>query len=318
VTADGSDRRWDEARRDLDATLAVVEERLRRETDSEDPLMREMARHVVFAGGKRVRPKVAILAHRACGGEGLEGIVDAAAGVELVHAASLVHDDIIDEADLRRGSWSIHRKYGVSEALVAGDYLFTRGFAAVGSLKPEVVETLSRSSTRLAEGEVREMRGGGPDGVTPEEYREVARRKTAAPIEGAARAGALLADAPEAQVDALGRYGREMGLAFQIRDDLLDVEADPSSTGKSTGLDADQGVGALPLVLHREAGGSTPMFPRFQGIEDDLAASGALDEARQTARDHARRARTALEALPESPQRSILDEVALRAVERES
>lgn len=307
----------EEAHRDLEATVAVVEERLRRETDADDPLMREMARHVVFAGGKRVRPKLVILAHRACGGSGLEGVVDAAAGVELVHAASLVHDDIIDEADLRRGTWSLHRKYGTAEALVAGDFLFTRGFAAVGSLDAPVVETLSEASTRLAEGEVRELRGGGPGSVSPEEYRAVARRKTAAPIEGAARAGALLAGASEAEVEALGRYGREMGLAFQIRDDLLDVEADASATGKSTGLDADRGVGALPLVLHREAGGTTPLFPRLQGMADDLEASGALEGARGAARDHAERARVALEDVPGGPYRSMLLDVAERAVQRE-
>lgn len=306
----------EEALRDLEATVAVVEERLRRETDADDPLMREMARHVVFAGGKRLRPKLVILANRVCGGSGLDGVVGAAAGVELVHAASLVHDDIIDEADLRRGTWSLHRKYGVPEALVAGDFLFTRGFAAVGSLSSEVVEALSEASTRLAEGEVRELRSGGPGSVSPEEYRAVARRKTAAPIEGAARAGALLAGAPDGQVEALARYGREMGLAFQIRDDLLDVEADAAATGKSTGLDADQGVGALPLVLHREAGGSTPLFPRMRDLEADLAASGALEGAREAARDHAHRARLALDDVPEGPYHDLLRDVAQRAVQR--
>ncbi len=306
----------EDATRRLEAAVTLVEETLRRETESRDPLVQEMARHTVFSGGKRLRPRVALLAYRAAGGEGLGDIVDLAAASELVHAASLVHDDIIDGADFRRGSWSLHRKYGTGPAIVTGDFLFTRGFHLAGRLQREVVDVMADGCTRLAEGEVHEQRLAGTEDIDLDEYITIVDRKTAAPIEAAARAGALLAGAPPDVVDALGDYGRDLGLAFQMQDDLLDIEGDVEVTGKPVGLDVGQGVQTLPVILHREEGGDLPRIAPRRRLRGFLESTGAMERARDVADGTAERAVEHLTVLEPSDERRLLESLARLAVDR--
>lgn len=303
---------------DIEVCLTLVEEALRRETESEEPLIQEMARSILFAGGKRLRPRLTLLAYRAAGGEVLDEIVNVAAAMELIHAASLVHDDIIDEADLRRGDWAVHRRFGTGPAIVLGDFLFTRGYYLGGRLDEHLVRILAEAATYLAEGEVQEQRWTGRDELTLDEYLTIIRKKTAEPLRGAGRAGAHLAGADPAIVEALGRYGLALGLAFQIRDDLLDLEGDVGETGKPVGLDLDHGVRTLPILLHQEQGGTIPRFGRLPALRRALEQTNALERTRAIGREYVAQAVHHLEALPDTPYRTMLRMLAERTMERRS
>jgi len=310
---------------------AVIQHAVR----SEEPLLAKMVKDLVMAGGKRMRPRIALLAFSACGGrpERLDAAIDAAAAFELIHTASLVHDDIIDQSPLRRGRPTLHVAYGVSHALVAGDFLFTRGFGLSGRLSREVIAVTEEACACLAEGEVMEQRLLAEE-VDEERYLAIIVKKTAEPIRACAKAGALLADASPEVVEALGQYGIEIGVAFQIADDVLDIVGDPAETGKTVGQDAKTGVLTLPVGLLTR-GEDKANAAAFAGIGSDattfremarntnpeelrraLEESGAIDKARAVATKYAERAKARLAVLPPGPAKDELVALADSVVRR--
>ena len=302
---------------DVESTMKRVEVAIQGAIECDEPLLRKMVSELVGAGGKRMRPRVALLAFDACGGSDPAGVIDAAAAFELIHTASLVHDDIIDQSPLRRGKPTVHVAYGIPHAIVAGDFLFTQGFALSGSLPKDVIRVTADACVRLAEGEVMEQRLLAEE-VDEEAYLKIIVKKTAEPIRACAMTGAILAGASRDVILAMGDYGLEIGIAFQIADDVLDIAGNPAETGKVVGQDAKQGVLTLPVGLGSEAA-SFRELARTTNPDDlrqMLQAAGAIDKARAVATKYAERAKSRLAALPSSASKDALIALADSVVKR--
>src|SRR5436309_6860521 len=221
--------------------LNLVEQRIRESLASEEPLLTEIAEYVIASGGKRARPLVTLLAVKSVGGKSVGRVVDIAAALELIHSASLIHDDINDGGMERRGRPAAYLKFGIQEALVTGDFMFTKAFRIGGKFDDDIVDMTARVAAGLAEGEIRQRRHVGDVNLTREEYLNIISRKTAMPVATAARVGAILGAAPTEHVEAAGAYGLNLGLAFQIVDDILDVVGDGTTLGKRPGMDIKEG-----------------------------------------------------------------------------
>ncbi len=264
----------------LEARRALVEDRLATVVAGlEPPELRSRVEHAALSGGKRVRPTVTILACEALGGEP-EDAVDFAAGVELVHTASLVIDDIIDESEVRRGAESAWAAFGHGGAVVASDGLIGEAFRLF-SPSPRAMERVADAMVDLGEGEATELVAEPADEAA---YMELARQKTGALFRAAAELGAIAAGADDATVDALGQYAERVGIAFQIRDDVLDAVADPAELGKPTGQDAAMERPSLVRVAEL-----SPEAADARAREQADLALSALDGARirdPTARDY--------------------------------
>lgn len=309
---------------DRTAVDALIRDRLR----SEVMLVNQVAEHIVAGGGKRLRPLVVLLAARAAGHAGDDHHL-AAAIIEFIHTATLLHDDVVDESDLRRGRSTANALYGNAASVLVGDFLYSRSFQLMVELgRPTVMAVLADTTNRIAEGEVLQlMHVHNPD-VDEAAYRRVIERKTAVLFEAAGRLGAILADAPDATADALARYGRELGFAFQIADDWLDYVADAGALGKNLGDDLAEGKATLPLIRALATVGASERETLRQALVDgDVSAlpavhriierSGALDYAHAAASVHAGAAIEALNALPDSPERDALAAIARYAIERD-
>jgi len=307
---------------DVESALREVERAIQEAVACDEPLLRRMVGDLVSAGGKRMRPRVALLAFDACGGSpaDLDKVVDAAAAFELIHTASLVHDDIIDQSPLRRGKPTVHVAHGTPHAIVAGDFLFTQGFALSGRLPKEVIRVTAEACVRLAEGEVMEQRLLAEE-VDEEAYLKIIIKKTAEPIRACAMTGAILAGAAPEVVEALGHYGVEIGVAFQIADDVLDIAGNPAETGKVVGQDAKTGVLTLPVGLGAEDAKSFRALARHTDPEElrqMLVEAGAIDKARHVAQGYSERAKGRLTILPASPAKDALVALADSVVKRKS
>jgi geranylgeranyl diphosphate synthase type I len=269
-----------------------IEERLESViADVEPATLREQLRHVVLAGGKRVRPTVTVLVCESLDGD-IETAIEFAVGIELVHNASLVVDDIIDESDLRRGSPTAWTTFGHGSALLASDGLLGEAFALF-SADERAMETVSEAMVQLGEGETTELLD---QPVTEQEYMELARRKTGALFRAAAELGAIAADADTYTVEAFGQYAERVGVAFQMRDDVLDATADSEQLGKPTRQDAAMDRPSLVEVT-------------------DLSEEEANNRAR-TQSDAALRALDSVR-IPDSEAKSYLRDLAEFVVERE-
>ncbi|WP_336024490.1 polyprenyl synthetase family protein [Halobellus salinisoli] len=258
----------------LERRVSLVEARLEEVIEAVDPpeLSDEIA-HVALAGGKRVRPAVTILACEACGGEPADA-VDFAVAIELVHNASLVIDDIIDRSDVRRGTASAWAEYGYGPAIITSDGLLGEAFALL-SRNDHATQIVAESMVELGEGEATELVARPTD---ESEYMELARRKTGALFRAAAELGAVAADADPFTVEAFGEYAERVGVAFQIRDDVLDATADPDDLGKPTGQDAEMDRPSLVQVtgLSAEEANQRAHDQSEQAL-DALAASDVDD-----------------------------------------
>jgi geranylgeranyl pyrophosphate synthase len=314
----------------VDADLARVEERLAAELGSREPRLSAIAGHLVGAGGKRVRPTVVLLAFHAAAAAGstarLDDAIEAAVALELIHSATLLHDDIIDGSETRRGKPSALAAFGAGDTLVAGDFLFSRAFALCARFEPEVIRWAAEACISLTEGEIMQGRFRHNPAVTPADYREIIDRKTASLFEAGARTAAHLTGAPAAIVEAMASCGRHVGLAFQMSDDLLDVAGHPAATGKPRGIDLRDGNPSLPIVLAlADDAELTRLFanrrPTPSEVESGLARlrrSGVLRVVADEARRHVARATEDVERLPASPYRAALELLIQGIAERDS
>jgi heptaprenyl diphosphate synthase len=304
----------------VSATLAAVEEALRSNVVSADPLVAEAARHLMDAGGKRFRPLILALGAQ-FGDASHAEIVPAALVVELTHLATLYHDDVMDEAPVRRGAPSANSRWGNSVAILVGDYLFARAADIAATLGTEAVRLQARTFARLVHGQIAETVGRrGADPI--EHYLHVITEKTASLIATSARFGGLFSGAAPELVEALERYGETIGIAFQLSDDLLDIASESVQSGKTPGTDLREGVPTLP-VLYALAGDDTDASAvRLREIlatgpiTDDalhaealvlLRESVAMKRARETVRSYAEEARSQLAPLPDGSARRAME-----------
>lgn len=301
----------------VEADIAVAEQRLARLLNSNEPIIAEICHYLVDAGGKRLRPTFVILVYRACGGGAarLDHAIDAAIALELIHSATLLHDDIVDGGLLRRGKPSAFARYGFGPSLIAGDYLFCRAFELCARFEEDHILTAARACIELTEGEVMEgrLRHNASAGV--EDYIRVSTRKTASLFHAGGRVAAGLAGSPRATIDAMARLGTAMGLAFQMVDDILDIVGPEEKIGKPVGSDLRAGIPSLPVVLAMEhsaefrklfqAGLATEGEPLDRALAI-LREPAILAHARRHASAQIRIARTAVEGLRPSAFRTAL------------
>jgi geranylgeranyl pyrophosphate synthase len=305
----------------LSRQLHRTEGRLSEVADSHGAVLGRYAAGTLSAGGKRLRPVLVFL----CGGEG-DGLLAAGTAVELLHMATLVHDDVLDQAPLRRGVPTVSATAGRAAAIATGDLLFSRAFAELASTgSADAVSALSDASSKLARGELMQRADAWSDHVTAHRYLERCEHKTASLFEAACRLGALLGDAPEAQ-EGLATFGRRIGLAFQILDDVLDVSGPSERTGKRRGTDLLDGTVTLPLIIARERDPDLQQMDlkalvtepaQAESVCDRITLTGALGEARQQALVQVAEANAAISGLtlPDNRRRA-LDLVAEAVVER--
>jgi octaprenyl-diphosphate synthase len=294
--------------------MTAVERKLESVVASDIQLLEDASLHIVTSGGKRVRPRVVLLAYLAAGGQDLESAVAMAAAVEMVHTATLVHDDINDHSLTRRGKVTVHARWGRTFALLTGDYLFAKVYELMAPYGAEPNVMIASACTRLVEGETLQAAAAKSGSMDRETYKQIISLKTASLFQASAQLGAWLAGAEQTIVDALGLYAYNLGLTFQIVDDILDIIGDPEAMGKPVGLDLSQGRGVLSVAQNGgklEEDGLTAVAELeepdpIQQMMAGLRASGAVEVARMQAEETAVRAHKALEAVPPSPARDEL------------
>jgi len=317
----------DELRARLGAGLVAVNDLIEERVDHDDPFIAEASAHLVAAGGKRFRPLLTLLAAEL--GDGAdERVVAAAAGVELTHLASLYHDDVMDEAEVRRGAPSANALYDNSTAILVGDLLFGTASDIVADLGPEAVKIQARTFVRLCAGQIRDDRPCPPDEDPVDYYLGVLADKTGVLIATAARYGAMFSGCSPEVVETMREYGERLGVAFQLADDLIDIASDADATGKTPGTDLREGKRTLP-VLHALAS-TDPADARLQELllgdlaDDDrlaealtlLRAHPAMERARAHTEAVARQAQDVLDPLPTSEARDALYALATGVVTR--
>lgn len=310
--------------------LRMVEEKLRDMVRSDEKVLTDASLHVIDAGGKRLRPTVTILAYKALGGTDTPKIVDIAAGFELIHSATLVHDDINDGGSTRRGRETVYRKYGLHNAVVTGDFLFVKAFALGGLFDRTVVETTSDACAKLAEGEILQSRFRHTPNLTMDQYVEIMRRKTAEPLRAGAMVGAYLAGGKPDEIQSLGGYGLNLGIAFQIVDDILDFTGDERRTGKTTGTDLKEGYLTLPSLLAMKSSedaknailgvvsGPDPDVEAVKRCTELVVRSGAIEKAKGMSEYYGMEALQSLGCLANSPYSTAMREIVQKALDRDS
>jgi octaprenyl-diphosphate synthase len=308
---------------DMEAVNRVIRQRLH----SDVSLVNQIAEYIISAGGKRIRPVLVLLLANAYGYEGT-GHHELAATVEFIHTATLLHDDVVDESSMRRGRQTANALFGNAASVLVGDFLYSRSFQMmVGLDNMRVQQILSDATNVIAEGEVLQLLNMHDPDVTQDSYLNVIRSKTAKLFEAAAQLGALIAGANELQIDAAGEYGRSLGTAFQLIDDVLDYAGDALEIGKNVGDDLREGKPTLPLIYLMENG--TPAQrdlireciengdeTHFDAVLSAVTSSGALDYTRRAAVVAADRAAAAIADLPETKFKDSLLQLCTFAVDR--
>jgi len=307
--------------------MAAVDALIRRRLVSDVALIDQIANYIIGAGGKRIRPMLVLLFARALGFEGPERF-ELAATVEFIHTATLLHDDVVDESQLRRGRDTANARFGNAASVLVGDFLYSRAFQMMVSVnRLRVLEVLADATNVIAEGEVLQLMNMHDPDLAVDDYLRVIRFKTAKLFEASARIGALLAEAPPAIESACADYGRALGTAFQLIDDLLDYEGATTALGKNVGDDLREGKPTLPLLVAMARG--TPAQRDFiraaiehgdiEGLPEVIAIvrqTGALEATREAARTEVAVARSSLERMPGSAQREALLYLCAQSLER--
>jgi octaprenyl-diphosphate synthase len=311
------------------ADMAAVNSLIRRRLASDVVLINQISEHIIGSGGKRLRPMLHLLAAR-CSGYTGDLHIPLAALIEFIHTSTLLHDDVVDESDLRRGRKTANALWGNAASVLVGDFLYSRSFQMMVELdNMRIMRILADTTNRIAEGEVLQLLNIGNADTSEQAYLDVIERKTAVLFSAATRLGAVLARLPTEQEEALGQYGLDLGYAFQIADDVLDYVSDADTLGKNIGDDLAEGKPTLPVIhaiansppeqaasLRRaiESGGLDSLDNIVAAIRD----SGAIEHARSRAGHYARSAQSALSALPASAARDALSFLADYSVNRSS
>ncbi|HGC5850656.1 TPA: octaprenyl diphosphate synthase [Serratia marcescens] len=309
--------------------MAAVNATILEQLNSDVTLINQLGYYIISGGGKRIRPMIAVLAARALGYEGNKHVTVAAL-IEFIHTATLLHDDVVDESDMRRGKATANAAFGNAASVLVGDFIYTRAFQMMTSLESlRVLALMSEAVNVIAEGEVLQLMNVHDPDISEESYMRVIYSKTARLFEAAAQSSAILSGANAEQEKALQDYGRYLGTAFQLIDDLLDYSADGSTLGKNTGDDLNEGKPTLPL-LHAMHNGDDAQREMIRGaieqgngrhlLEPVLQAMqqcGSLEYTRQRAEEEADKAIAALQVLPASEHRAALEGLAHLAVQRD-
>ena len=308
---------------DMKAVDAVIRERLH----SEVVLVRQVSEYIINSGGKRLRPVLVILSSGCFGYQG-KAHHELAAVVEFIHTATLLHDDVVDESDLRRGKQTANALFGNAASVLVGDFLYSRAFQMMVSVdNMKVMQILSDATNIIAEGEVLQLLNCHDADIDEENYLKVIRYKTAKLFEAAARLGAVIGGGSPAQEAAMARYGMHLGTAFQLVDDVLDYSGNSGETGKNIGDDLAEGKPTLPLLYAMKNG--TPQqaaairhaienggLDEFQTVLQAIQETGALRYTQEQARREIAIAKSALDALPDSKHKSALIQLSDFAVDR--
>ena len=314
--------------------LAFVDMAIRNGLKSAVPLVDQIAEHIIGGGGKRLRPLLVVLAGRACGagshqpGATPSAHIQAAAFIEFIHTATLLHDDVVDMSALRRGRNTANEVFGNQASVLVGDFVYSRAFQMMAAVRSQrVIEIMAEATNVIAEGEVLQLMNARDPGTTEQRYLEVIHRKTAQLFQaGAEVAAVVIGVAPELQ-HALACYGKHLGTAYQLIDDVLDYDSDPETRGKNLGDDLAEGKPTLPLIHALRSGdAATAALIRAAiagGGREQLGAilaaiesTGSLEYTARLAQAEADQALAALAALPETPFRSGLAALARFAIER--
>ncbi len=310
----------------IDTSLQAVEELLLSVARSSVPLLSEMSEHILSAGGKRLRPRLVLLAHAAAGGQNFAEVVPLAAAVEIIHTATLVHDDINDHGTLRRGRETVNSRWGSTFALLTGDYMFTRTYELMAPYSAELNLILVRAAIELVEGETLQIQASRQGVLDRDTYYQIISKKTAALFVACTELGATVAGAPREWIAALRDYAFNLGLAFQIIDDVLDLSSDAQTLGKNAGIDLAQGRGIAAVrddgadarsVAAVHVSPDTVPGPLKESLLSEQSPQVAIEIGRTKAHELAERALSSLETLPPSPARDELRALARQVVTRD-
>ncbi len=306
-----------------------VDEVIRSRLSSKVALINQISHYIVSAGGKRIRPRLVLLSAAALGFDG-PARFEMAATVEFIHTATLLHDDVVDESSLRRGRQTANAIFGNAASVLVGDFLYSRAFQMmVDAGRLRILAVLAEATNVIAEGEVLQLMNMHDADLSVDDYLKVIRFKTAKLFEASAQLGAVLADAPPHLELACAEFGRALGTAFQLVDDLLDYEGSTLALGKNVGDDLREGKPTLPLLLAMERGSEADRAlirhaivhgeaDRLSDIVAIVKRVGALDATRDAARAEATKARDSVRLLPDNPARQALLDLCVRSVERSS
>ena len=312
-----------------EAGLSLVDAVIRERLNSRVPLIDQISRHIIGAGGKRIRPRLVLLFSEALGFEGPERF-ELAAIVEFIHTATLLHDDVVDESALRRGRATANAMFGNAASVLVGDYLYSRAFQMMVSVnRMRALEVLADATNIIAEGEVLQLMNMHHPDLAVNDYLQVIRYKTAKLFEASARLGAVLAGAAAHIEESCATFGRSLGTAFQLVDDLLDYEGNSEQLGKNVGDDLREGKPTLPLLLAMERASAPERSLMRHAIEHGelqklpeiltiVRRTGALEATRDVARAESEKAQAALLSIPVSAARAALVELSIRSVYRSS
>lgn len=307
--------------------FAAVNQRILDQLHSDVPLVENIGHYLVEAGGKRLRPLLVLLCARACSYRG-ESHIDLATIIEFIHTATLLHDDVVDTSDMRRGRLTANAKWGNAPSVLVGDFLYSRAFQMMVALKDmSIMAILSDTTNTIAEGEVQQLVNAGDPEVSEDNYFTVIHKKTGALFEAACETAAVMAGCSSEEQTALKLYGRHLGLAFQLVDDALDYRGNPEELGKNVGDDLAEGKPTLPLIYTMANGNKEQALLVKEAIEQRSAAKlpeiaeaietcGALDYTMERARAAVNDAKEQLTFLPDCEQKKALQQLASFAIER--
>lgn len=310
---------------DLEKIEAALEHHLKPNLE----LVRQIASHLLFSGGKRLRPLLMIHSARLCGYD-KEFQIAFSTIFEYLHAATLLHDDVVDEADIRRGKKAAHTKWSAPKVVLTGDFLLARALdIAAKTREPEIISVIAKITRDMSQGEIDQLEKKGKSDLSEAEYLEIIERKTAVLIQGACRSGAILAKAGKEKEDALDQYGFHLGMAFQMADDLLDYTASAEELGKNPGADMREGKLTLPLIHTlanasaadkewiKDAIAATEFCPnRFEKLKEKLVAYKGIEYTRKSAENHVDKAKACLNGFQECESGRFLCLIADYSIER--
>ncbi len=315
----------------IQADLWRIEQEIKSQIFGPVALLNEVSRYIVDSGGKRLRPLLTILSARLCGYKGSRD-VPLAVAFEFLHAATLLHDDVIDHAEIRRNKPAANTLWGNQAVILVGDYLYSKSLMLSLEYRDlKIVEILTRAVNLMAEGEILQLLNLGNPDITEDEYLEIIRRKTAVLISSACQAGAILGGASSDEEESMAQYGYNLGIAFQLMDDILDYIGTEQELGKPVGKDLEENKATLPFIYAlsiaddisrkkmREAFLNSPSKPELlQVIKDFVHRSGGVEYATNKALYHARKAQECLKLFPESEVRNVLFDIAEYVVTRKN